>query len=95
MALLIYRLSPGKEPCHQNPDEPEEEDEDVQAERERVRQAIASQNQKEVKQSSLPVYVSAYSSPVFMLVEMCTAKRIINIGEEVQWFTLLVFAGKN
>ncbi|KYO30944.1 hypothetical protein Y1Q_0016343 [Alligator mississippiensis] len=43
----IFRLSPGKEPCHQNPDEPEEEDEDVQAERERVRQAIASQNQKE------------------------------------------------
>uniref|UniRef100_A0A7M4FNH5 ABC transporter domain-containing protein n=1 Tax=Crocodylus porosus TaxID=8502 RepID=A0A7M4FNH5_CROPO len=55
LALLIYRLSPGKEPCHQNPDEPEEEDEDVQAERERVRQAIASQNQKEVKQSSLPI----------------------------------------
>uniref|UniRef100_A0A7M4FR21 ATP-binding cassette sub-family A member 10-like n=1 Tax=Crocodylus porosus TaxID=8502 RepID=A0A7M4FR21_CROPO len=29
----VFRISPRKEPCHQNPEEPEEEDEDVQTER--------------------------------------------------------------
>uniref|UniRef100_A0A7M4FND9 ATP-binding cassette sub-family A member 10-like n=1 Tax=Crocodylus porosus TaxID=8502 RepID=A0A7M4FND9_CROPO len=43
----VFRISPRKEPCHQNPEEPEEEDEDVQTERANIRHAIASQHEGE------------------------------------------------
>uniref|UniRef100_A0A7M4FNR8 ATP-binding cassette sub-family A member 10-like n=1 Tax=Crocodylus porosus TaxID=8502 RepID=A0A7M4FNR8_CROPO len=47
LIFLIHRISPRKEPCHQNPEEPEEEDEDVQTERANIRHAIASQHEGE------------------------------------------------
>ncbi|XP_019349801.1 ABC-type organic anion transporter ABCA8 isoform X1 [Alligator mississippiensis] len=43
----VFRISPRKEPCYQNPEEPEEEDEDVQMERAKIRHAIASQHEGE------------------------------------------------
>lgn len=49
LLFLIHRISPRKEPCYQNPEEPEEEDEDVQMERAKIRHAIASQHEGEVK----------------------------------------------
>ncbi|NXS90686.1 ABCAA protein, partial [Jacana jacana] len=43
----VFRISPGRESCHQHPEELEEEDEDVKAERTAVRNAIAAPAHKE------------------------------------------------